>query len=103
MFSVGDSVVVTSNTKYKGTLKGMTGVVKKIYSTNIGVEITDRCNPASGYGYYFFTANEIKLNKEANNIMDSNIMTGNYVIANIHFLKGLIQIRLTSTHCMMTR
>ena len=83
-FERGDRVVIVANTKYSELLVGMTGTVKTAYENNIAVLLDDTKNKRSGYGYFYFTAKQLKHIDKGDEVK----MEGNYSIATVKFLEG---------------
>lgn len=84
MFNRGDRVIVVCCTRYTNyNLVGLEGTVRSVYDNNIAVELDSLRNERSGYGYFYFTNNNLKSLKGANTIME-----GSYAIATIQFLEG---------------
>lgn len=83
--SNGDRVKVLHNHKYSQALIGKEGTVVNAYSPDsISVKFDDVKNSQSGYGYFYFTATQLKKLDKG----DEKIMEGNYAIAHVKFLEG---------------
>jgi ribosomal protein L24 len=80
----GDRVVIVRGGTYKDIRQGATGTVFSAYNGNIGVVIDGINNPRSSYNCFYFTTRCIKHIDEK----ETNIMEGNYRIAQIKFLEG---------------
>ena len=89
-FAIGDRVKVRE-AKYRAVYVGSTGTVKKVYGSNISVEVDDKYNASSQYGYYYYESKQLELlNEGSNNNMSANnsAMTGNFRVAEVQFLEG---------------
>lgn len=83
-YSRGDKVVIIRGGTYKEVPQGATGIVRSDYMGSIAVVIDGIDNPRSAYNCFYFTTRCIKHIKEK----ESNIMEGNYRIAQVRFLEG---------------
>lgn len=81
-YSIGDRVVVVRGGTYDNVPKGSTGTVRSYYNGNLAIIIDGIDNPRSSYNCFYFTTRCIKHIEEK----ESNIMEGNYTIAQIRFL-----------------
>lgn len=87
-FDIGEHVAVRSN-KYKEVPTGTIGVVFRYYKTQVCVQFLDISNPRSMYDCFYFKQSELVHYKETKHqVKESNIMEGNYRIAQVRFLEG---------------
>jgi hypothetical protein len=94
---INKTILSRSSRKYVA-LFGETGIIRSVYKTNVGVEIPNKKNNNSSYGYFYLKRFEFDIqideNKKENNMntnmntYDSNAYKGRFRIAIIQFLDG---------------
>ena len=102
-YLIGVSIIINKNILSRSSGKyvalfGKTGIIRSVYKTNVGVEIPDKKNNDSLYGYFYLKRFEFDIQidenkKEKNmntnmNTYDSNAYKGKFRIALIQFLDG---------------
>lgn len=80
---IGDRVVLRTAGRYKALQAGLHGTVHSCYEGSIAVKVDGYSNTRSSYGCFYFTQKQLELLKE-----DTNIMEGNYRIADVQFIEG---------------
>ena len=89
---IGDYVKITSHlipySSYKGKYTGYHGFISRISGNRIGVTIDGEVNEKSGYGVFWFDANELKLTKEKVQNQEEYFMDKNYHPVIINFISG---------------
>ena len=89
---IGDYVKITSHLipypSYKGKYSGYRGFISRISENRIGVTINGKVNEKSGYGVFWFDANELKLTKEKIQNQEEYFMDKNYHSVIINFISG---------------
>ena len=91
-FNIDDYVKITSKSipypSYKGKYSGYHGFISRISGNRIGVTIDGEVNEKSGYGVFWFDANELKLTKEKVQNQEEYFMDKNYHPVIINFISG---------------
>lgn len=91
-FNIDDYVKITSKSipcpSYKGKYNGYHGFISRISGNRIGVTIDGEINEKSGYGVFWFDANELKLTKEKVQNQEEYFMDKNYHPVIINFISG---------------
>lgn len=89
---IGDYVKIKSESipypSYKGRYSGYRGFISRISGSRIGVTIDGEVNEKSGYGVFWFDANELKLTKEKIQNQEEYFMDKNYHPIFINFISG---------------
>lgn len=90
-FNIGNYVKIINKMmpcpSYNGKYHGCKGTITRISGNHIGVTIEGKVNEKSGYGVFWFNANELKNTKEYNN-QEEQFMDTNYKPIIVNLIEG---------------